>query len=31
VKRLAKYHQFHAVNKAVASTVAAIDRGDGRR
>jgi len=30
VKRLAKYHQFHAVNKAVASTLAAIGRGDGR-
>jgi type I restriction enzyme R subunit len=30
VKRLAKYHQFHAVNKAVASTVAAMERGDGR-
>jgi len=30
VKRLAKYHQFHAVNKAVASTLAAIRRGDGR-
>ncbi len=30
VKRLAKYHQFHAVNKAVESTVAAMDRGDGR-
>ncbi len=30
VKRLAKYHQFHAVNKAVASTVAAMGRGDGR-
>jgi len=30
VKRLAKYHQFHAVNKAVASTVAALQRGDGR-
>ena len=30
VKRLAKYHQFHAVNKAVEATVAAMDRGDGR-
>jgi type I restriction enzyme R subunit len=30
VKRLAKYHQFHAVNKAVESTVGAMDRGDGR-
>jgi len=30
VKRLAKYHQFHAVNKAVASTVEALGRGDGR-
>jgi len=30
VKRLAKYHQFHAVNKAVSSTVAALERGDGR-
>ena len=30
VKRLAKYHQFHAVNKAVAATVEAIGRGDGR-
>jgi len=30
VKRVAKYHQFHAVNKAVDSTVAAIKRGDGR-
>ncbi len=30
VKRLAKYHQFHAVNKAVESTVAAMERGDGR-
>jgi type I restriction enzyme R subunit len=30
VKRLAKYHQFHAVNKAVASTLGAMERGDGR-
>jgi len=30
VKRLAKYHQFHAVNKAVDSTLAALERGDGR-
>jgi type I restriction enzyme R subunit len=30
VKRLAKYHQFHAVNKAVSATVAALERGDGR-
>ena len=30
VKRLAKYHQFHAVNKAVNSTLAATRRGDGR-
>jgi type I restriction enzyme, R subunit len=30
VKRVAKYHQFHAVNKAVAETVDAVDRGDGR-
>ena len=30
VKRVAKYHQFHAVNKAAAETVAAVDRGDGR-
>lgn len=30
VKRLAKYHQFHAVNKAVAATVEAMGRGDGR-
>jgi type I restriction enzyme, R subunit len=30
VKRVAKYHQFHAVNKAVAETVAAVSRGDGR-
>jgi len=30
VKRVAKYHQFHAVNKAVDSTLAAVDRGDGR-
>lgn len=30
VKRVAKYHQFHAVNKAVAATLEAIGRGDGR-
>jgi len=30
VKRLAKYHQFHAVNKAVGGAVAALRRGDGR-
>jgi type I restriction enzyme R subunit len=30
VKRVAKYHQFHAVNKAVTETVAAVQRGDGR-
>jgi type I restriction enzyme, R subunit len=30
VKRVAKYHQFHAVNRAVARTVEAVDRGDGR-
>lgn len=30
VKRLAKYHQFHAVNKAVDATVSALERGDGR-
>jgi len=30
VKRLAKYHQFHAVNKAVAATLGAMRRGDGR-
>ena len=30
VKRIAKYHQFHAVNKAVDATVSALDRGDGR-
>jgi type I restriction enzyme R subunit len=30
VKRVAKYHQFHAVNKAVEETVAAVRRGDGR-
>jgi len=30
VKRVAKYHQFHAVNKAVTETVAAVSRGDGR-
>ena len=30
VKRLARYHQFHAVNKAVEATVAAMERGDGR-
>ena len=30
VKRLAKYHQFHAVNKAVDTTLSAMKRGDGR-
>jgi type I restriction enzyme R subunit len=30
VKRVAKYHQFHAVNRAVAATVDAVGRGDGR-
>jgi type I restriction enzyme R subunit len=30
VKRLAKYHQFHAVNKAVDTTLSAMERGDGR-
>jgi type I restriction enzyme R subunit len=30
VKRVAKYHQFHAVNKAVQSTLEAVARGDGR-
>jgi type I restriction enzyme R subunit len=30
VKRLAKYHQFHAVNKAVDATVSALHRRDGR-
>ncbi len=30
VKRVAKYHQFHAVNRAVSATVSAVDRGDGR-
>jgi type I restriction enzyme R subunit len=30
VKRLAKYHQFHAVNKAVSATLQAMGRGDGR-
>jgi type I restriction enzyme R subunit len=30
VKRVAKYHQFHAVNKAVEQTVSAVQRGDGR-
>lgn len=29
-KRLAKYHQFHAVNKAVTAALGAMDRGDGR-
>jgi len=30
VKRLAKYHQFHAVNKAVEATIETIERGDRR-
>jgi type I restriction enzyme R subunit len=30
VKKVAKYHQYWAVNKAVDSTAAAIDRKDGR-
>lgn len=30
VKRVAKYHQFHAVNKAVDATVEAVRRGDGK-
>jgi len=30
IKRLAKYHQFHAVNKAADTTLAAMDRQDGR-
>lgn len=30
VKRVAKYHQYHAVNKAVNETIAAVQRGDGR-
>ncbi len=30
VKRLAKYHQFHAVNKAIDTTLAAMERQDGR-
>jgi type I restriction enzyme, R subunit len=30
VKRVAKYHQFHAVNKAVSETSTAVTRGDGR-
>ncbi len=30
VKRVAKYHQVHAVNRAVTATVSAIERGDGR-
>ncbi|MFZ5869143.1 MAG: type I restriction endonuclease subunit R [Actinomycetota bacterium] len=30
VKRVAKYHQFHAVNKAVRATVEAVRRADGR-
>lgn len=30
VKRVAKYHQFHAVNKAVQQTVQAMRREDGR-
>lgn len=30
VKRVAKYHQYHAVNRAVRATVSAVGRGDGR-
>ena len=30
IKRLAKYHQFHAVNKAVNTTLTAMKRQDGR-
>ncbi|WP_298802481.1 type I restriction endonuclease subunit R [uncultured Pseudokineococcus sp.] len=30
VKRIAKYHQVHAVNRAVAATLDAVGRGDGR-
>ncbi len=30
VKRVAKYHQFHAVDKAVRHTISAVVRGDGR-
>jgi len=30
IKRVAKYHQFYAVNRAVEGTVAALGRGDGR-
>jgi type I restriction enzyme, R subunit len=30
VKWVAKYHQFHAVNRAVAATLEAVGRGDGR-
>src|SRR5690242_14069794 len=30
VKRVAKYHQFHAVNRAVGETVEAVGRGDGK-
>jgi type I restriction enzyme R subunit len=30
VKKLAKYHQYFAVNKAIGSTIAALARGDGR-
>jgi type I restriction enzyme R subunit len=30
VKRVAKYHQFYAVNRAVTGTIAAMGRGDGR-
>ncbi len=30
MKRVAKYHQFHAVNKAVASTRASLQQGSGR-
>jgi type I restriction enzyme, R subunit len=30
VKRVAKYQQYHAVNKAISATIEAIKRGDGR-
>lgn len=30
VKRVAKYHQFHAVNKAADAAIAAVGRADGR-